>query len=158
MTSPQMMQRWKLKTLQGQVCLNRCVTEPTRGLCRINARQLLCYQRRSGHAEGQGRFQLQLFASAGFEVIDNHGFESLDEGLVAARNAGSEIVVICSSDAEYPLLVPKLAEKTREEILVVAGNPPCRPDLEAIGVTHFIHIKTNMPEELCKYQELLFHS
>lgn len=103
-------------------------------------------------------FSCNFFAAAGFEVIDNHGFESLDEGLAAARNAGSEIVVICSSDAEYPLLVPELAEKTREEILVVAGNPPCRRDLEAIGVTHFIHIKTNMPEELRKYQELCFHS
>ncbi len=108
--------------------------------------------------KARARFSCNFFAVAGFEVIDNNGFESLDEGLAAAREAGSEILVVCSSDAEYPLLVPELAEKTRGEILVVAGNPPCRPDLEAIGVTNFIHIKTNMPEELRKFQELLFHS
>jgi len=52
-------------------------------------------------------------------------------------------------------LVPELAGKMGKEILVVAGNPACRPELEAIGVKNFVHVRSNLLEELSIYQELL---
>jgi methylmalonyl-CoA mutase len=105
--------------------------------------------------KARSMFSCNFFAVGGFEVIDNNGFETLDEGLNAARAAGAEIVVICSSDEEYATLVPELAGKMGKEILVVAGNPACRSDLEAIGLENFIHLRSNLLEELNKYQELL---
>ena len=79
----------------------------------------------------------------------------MDEGLAAAREARAEIVVVCSSDEEYATLVPELAGKAGDQILVVAGNPACRPELETIGVKNFIHMRSNLLEELSKYQKLL---
>jgi methylmalonyl-CoA mutase len=100
-------------------------------------------------------FSCNFFAVGGFEVIDNNGFDTLEEGISAARATHADIIVICSSDEEYATLVPVLKGMIGNEILAVAGNPACRPDLEAIGVKNFIHIRSNLIEELKKYQELL---
>jgi methylmalonyl-CoA mutase len=105
--------------------------------------------------KARAMFSCNFFAVGGFEVIDNNGFETLDEGLSAAHASGAGIIVICSSDEEYAKLVPELSGKTSHEILVVAGNPPCRPDLEALGVKNFIYVRSNLLEELSNYQKLL---
>lgn len=100
-------------------------------------------------------FSCNFFAAGGFEVIDNNGFSAIAEGLGEARRVSAEIVVICSSDEEYATLVPELAALAEKELLVVAGNPACRQELEAIGVKNFIHVRSNLLEELSKYQEIL---
>lgn len=102
--------------------------------------------------KARAQFACNFFAVAGFEVLDNNGFATADEALAAARNAGAKIVVVCSSDEEYAEIVPELAGKLTGEILVVAGNPACRADLEAAGVTNFVHFRSNLLEELLKYQ------
>jgi methylmalonyl-CoA mutase len=102
--------------------------------------------------KARAMFSCNFFAVGGFEVIDNNGFETIDEGLSSARAADAGIVVICSSDEEYAVLVPEIAGKMGKEILVVAGNPVCRPDLEILGVKNFIHVRSNLYEELLKFQ------
>ena len=106
--------------------------------------------------KARSQFSCNFFAVAGFEVIDNNGFASVEEGLAAARQAGAEIIVVCSSDEEYADLVPALVPLlNKKEIVVVAGNPACRPDLEALGVKHFIHIRSNLLQELTEFQSKL---
>ena len=105
--------------------------------------------------KARAQFACNFFAVAGFEVMDNNGFKSADEGLAAARAAKAKIVVICSSDDEYAEIVPEVASKLNGEILVVAGNPACRPDLEAAGITNFIHVRSNLLDELRNYQKML---
>ncbi len=105
--------------------------------------------------KARAQFSTNFFAVAGFEVIDNNGFKTVEEGLQAARAKNADIVVVCSSDEEYADLVPQVAEKLNEEILVVAGNPECKPELEAKGIKNFIHMKSNILEELKAYQSQL---
>ncbi len=105
--------------------------------------------------KARAQFSTNFFAVAGFEVIDNNGFKTVEEGLQAARAKNADIVVVCSSDDEYADLAPQIAEKLNEEILVVAGNPECRPQLEAKGITNFIHVKSNILEDLKAYQSKL---
>jgi methylmalonyl-CoA mutase len=105
--------------------------------------------------KARAQFACNFFAVAGFDVLDNNGFASVDEGLAAARAANAKIVVVCSSDDEYAGIVPELAGKLNGEILVVAGNPACRPELEAAGVMNFIHVRTNLLDELFKFQSLV---
>jgi methylmalonyl-CoA mutase len=102
--------------------------------------------------KARAQFACNFFAVAGFEVMDNNGFATVDEALAAARNAGARIVVVCSSDEEYAELVPELVGKLSGEVLVVAGNPACRAELETAGVTNFVHVRSNLLEELLKYQ------
>ncbi|HOI50412.1 MAG TPA: methylmalonyl-CoA mutase small subunit, partial [Prolixibacteraceae bacterium] len=106
--------------------------------------------------KARAQFSCNFFAVAGFDVIDNNGFETVEEGLAAARAAQADIVVVCSSDEEYAEIVPAVAAQVGSEILVVAGNPACRPDLEAAGVKNFIHMRSNLLEELKAYQNQLF--
>lgn len=104
---------------------------------------------RAGFASG-------FFACAGFDIIDNLGFDSVDEGVKAALDQKSDIVVVCSSDDEYPEVAPAIFEKIdNKAITVVAGYPACVDDLKAKGIKHFIHIKSNLLETLKGFQKEL---
>lgn len=105
--------------------------------------------------KARAQFSTNFFAVAGFEVIDNNGFKTVEDGVAAAKEKKANIIVVCSSDDEYAEIVPKVADLLGEEILVVAGNPECKPQLEAKGISNFIHMKSNILEELKAYQEEL---
>ncbi|MEZ5104348.1 MAG: methylmalonyl-CoA mutase family protein [Draconibacterium sp.] len=102
--------------------------------------------------KARAQFSCNFFAVAGFEVIDNNGFKTIEEGITAAKAKNADIVVICSSDDEYALLAPEAAEKLDKEILVIAGNPACKSELEEKGITNFIHVRSNILEDLKAYQ------
>ncbi|MDR1414566.1 MAG: acyl-CoA mutase large subunit family protein [Odoribacteraceae bacterium] len=106
--------------------------------------------------KARAQFACNFFACAGFQVIDNNGFKTVEEGTRACEENKADIVVICSSDEEYATLAPEIhAALKGKAIVVVAGNPECRPQLEAAGISHFIHVKNNLLEELKKYQQEL---
>ena len=105
--------------------------------------------------KARAQFSCNFFAVAGFDVIDNNGFATVEEGVAAAKAAGADIVVVCSSDEEYAEIAPKVAEQLDEEILVIAGAPACADELKEKGITNFIHVKSNILEELKAYQTKL---
>ena len=100
-------------------------------------------------------FACNFFACAGFQVVDNVNFPTVDEGVAAAKASGAQIVVICSSDDEYATLAPEAFEKLGNTIFVVAGAPACIDDLKAKGIQNFISIKSNVLETLQQYQAKL---
>jgi methylmalonyl-CoA mutase len=104
----------------------------------------------------RAQFTCNFFACAGYEVIDNLGFTTVEAGVEAARNAGADIIVLCSSDDEYAELAPKAYELTKaKEILVIAGAPACTDDLKAIGIEHFVNVKSNVLETLRSFNAQL---
>jgi len=107
--------------------------------------------------KARAQFSCNFFACAGFEVVDNNGFESAQEGVKAAQDAKADIVVLCSSDEEYTELAPEVKNLLKEDaIVVVAGYPKAiMDDLKAKGIEHFIHVKSNILEELKGFQQLL---
>jgi len=100
-------------------------------------------------------FACNFFACAGFEVVDNVNFKTVDEGVAAAKAAGAKIVVMCSSDDEYAVLAPEAFTKLDKTIFVVAGAPSCTDELKAKGIQNFISVKSNVLETLQQYQTLL---
>jgi methylmalonyl-CoA mutase len=104
----------------------------------------------------RAQFSCNFFACAGFEVVDNIGFKTVDEGVKAAMEAKADIVVICSSDEDYETLAIEAYEKIGQKaIFVVAGEPSCKPALEAKGINNFISVKSNVLETLIEYQKKL---
>ncbi|MBN2237550.1 MAG: acyl-CoA mutase large subunit family protein [Bacteroidales bacterium] len=105
----------------------------------------------------RAQFACNYFACAGFEVEDNNGFDSVSEGVQAAFNSKADIVVICSSDAEYPIFAEEVLVRIKSHaITVVAGYPKALiEEIKASGISHFIHAKSNIVEDLKKYQQLL---
>ncbi|MDR2816175.1 MAG: methylmalonyl-CoA mutase family protein, partial [Proteiniphilum sp.] len=105
----------------------------------------------------RSQFSSNFFACAGYEIIDNLGFKTVEEGISAARSKGAEVVVLCSSDDEYATLAPEAFSLLKEgkEIFVVAGAPACADDLKAIGIEHFINVRSNVLETLEAFNEKL---
>ncbi|MDR1226960.1 MAG: methylmalonyl-CoA mutase family protein [Prevotellaceae bacterium] len=104
----------------------------------------------------RAQFASNFFAIAGFKVVDNNRFGTIEEGVKAAFAAKADIIIACSSDDEYAEAVPQIAEKLgKNGILVVAGDPACKADLEAKGITHFVNVKSNVLETLRQYQKEL---
>ena len=97
----------------------------------------------------RSQFSSNFFACAGYEIIDNLGFDTVQQGIDAAMEKKADIVVLCSSDDEYATLAPEAfkALDGRAEF-VVAGNPACTDDLIAAGITQFIHVRSNVLETL----------
>lgn len=99
----------------------------------------------------RAQFSCNFFAVAGFKVVDNNRFASIEEGVAAAIEAKADIVVACSSDEEYAEAVPQIAEKLgNKATLVVAGGE--NEELIAKGITNFINVKCNVLETLKQYQ------
>lgn len=97
----------------------------------------------------RSQFSSNFFACAGYKVIDNLGFETVEKGVEAARKAGADIIVVCSSDDEYTTYAPEAYELTKgKEILVIAGAPASMEELKAQGITNFINVKSNVLETL----------
>ena len=97
----------------------------------------------------RSQFSCNFFGCAGYQVIDNLGFETVEEGVEAAVAAGAEIVVLCSSDDEYAELAPAAykALAGRAEF-VVAGMPECMEELKAQGITQYVNVRSNVLETL----------
>ncbi|CQB87062.1 Methylmalonyl-CoA mutase small subunit [Chlamydia trachomatis] len=104
----------------------------------------------------RSQFSSNFFAVAGYKLIDNLGFETVQEGVDAARKAGADIVVLCSSDDEYAEYGPQAYEALKGEIpLVIAGAPACMEELQAKGIEYFVHVKANVLETMQKFNELM---
>lgn len=104
----------------------------------------------------RAQFSSNFFGCAGYEIIDNIGFQSVKEGIDAALEAKADIVVLCSSDDEYAQFAPeafKLLDGKAE--FVVAGAPSCTDDLKALGINNFIHVKSNVLQTLQDFNSRL---
>jgi methylmalonyl-CoA mutase len=99
-------------------------------------------------------FATNFFACAGFETV-TQTFENADG--IAEKDA--ELIVLCSSDAEYlPMaseVCSKLQANGKTSPIVVAGNPDSAERLRAAGVDDFVHIRSNPIAFLTKWLQRL---
>lgn len=106
--------------------------------------------------QARAQFSCNFLACAGYKVVDNLGFATVEEGVDAALKAGADIVVLCSSDDEYAeYAVPAFKYLDGRAMFVVAGAPACMDDLKAAGIENFIHVRCNVLETLKEYNAKL---
>ena len=106
--------------------------------------------------QARAQFSCNFLACAGYKVIDNLGFKTVEEGVDAALEAKADIVVICSSDDEYAeYAIPAFKYLNDRAMFVVAGAPACMEDLKAAGIENYIHVKCNVLETLKEYNQKL---
>jgi methylmalonyl-CoA mutase len=106
--------------------------------------------------QARAQFSCNFLACAGYKVVDNLGFKTVEEGVDAALEAKADIVVICSSDDEYAeYAIPAFKYLNGRAMFVVAGAPACMEDLKAAGIENFIHVKCNVLETLKEYNQKL---
>ena len=106
--------------------------------------------------QARAQFSCNFLACAGYKVIDNLGFKTVEEGVDAALEAKADIIVICSSDDEYAeYAIPAFKYLNGRAMFVVAGAPACMEDLKAAGIENFVHVKCNVLETLKEYNQKL---
>ena len=106
--------------------------------------------------QARAQFSCNFLAAAGYKVIDNLGFKTVEEGVDAALAADADIVVICSSDDEYAeYAIPAFQYLNGRAMYIVAGAPACSEDLKSAGIENFIHVKSNQLETLRAYNAKL---
>ena len=96
------------------------------------------------------KFSGNFFGCAGYQIQDNFGFETVEDGISKIKTEKPEIVVLCSSDDEYINIAPQIIKEVgKETIIIVAGNP--KESIEVLtkaGVKYFIHARSNILETL----------
>jgi methylmalonyl-CoA mutase len=106
--------------------------------------------------KARAQFASSFFSVAGYEIIDNIGFETAPEGVLAALDAKADIVVICSSDEEYITCAPVVFNKLKgKAVVVIAGIPDTENELRDMGIENFISLKSDTLKTLKGFNKLL---
>ncbi len=104
----------------------------------------------------RSQFSSNFFGCAGYKIIDNLGFDTVQAGIDAALEAKADIIVLCSSDDEYATLAPEAFNYLNGRAqFVVAGAPACTDELKAAGITEFIHVRSNVLDTLKSFNAKL---
>jgi methylmalonyl-CoA mutase len=91
----------------------------------------------------RANFCLNFFGCAGFDVV-----QSEDHAVPA------DLVVLCSSDPEYPALAADVVPRVSAPV-IVAGNPKEQAPLTAAGVQGFVHLGSDAVATLTEWQDRL---
>ncbi|MDE6324159.1 MAG: methylmalonyl-CoA mutase small subunit [Paramuribaculum sp.] len=104
----------------------------------------------------RAQFSTNFFGCAGYEIIDNLGFDTVQDGIDAALSQNADIVVLCSSDDEYATLAPEAFKYLDGRAqFVVAGAPSCMDDLKAVGINDYVHVRCNVLDVLRDFNNRL---
>jgi len=91
----------------------------------------------------RAQFSDNFFACAGYELIDNNGFKTVQEGVDAAMDKKADIIVLCSSDDEYAALIPEFVKAVDGKAVMVLAGPET-DEFKQLGITNFINVRTNV--------------
>ncbi len=103
--------------------------------------------------KGRADFSKGFFEVGGFDVIDPKGFGTTEDTINASVESGAPIVVICSTDDNYPEIIPKITKgiKTKNSSiqLILAGYPKDQIDeYKKSGIDDFIFLGADVMEKL----------
>ncbi len=93
-------------------------------------------------------FARNLFEAGGFEVAGGEGWPDPSAAIEAFRSSGAHIAVVCSSDPQWPTVVPAIApalHRAGARAVVLAGNPGEREaEFRAAGIDRFVFIRCDV--------------
>ncbi|HPC98700.1 MAG TPA: methylmalonyl-CoA mutase family protein [Bacteroidales bacterium] len=106
-------------------------------------------------AMARSQFSSNFFACGGYNITVNPLFETVGEGVKKAVAAKASVIVLCSSDDDYPSLATELVQAAPSgTILVIAGNPPSAEELKKLGIKYFISIRSDLAETIRMFHKL----
>ena len=95
--------------------------------------------------QARSQFSQNFFGCAGFEIVTSHEYQQTD----------ADLIVLCSSDAEYLKLAQEVCPKVNQPV-IVAGEPKDQLEqLRAAGVQGFVHLRTDAITALTEWQNRL---
>lgn len=125
---------------------------------RERPKAFLCNMGTLREHKARADFTRGFLSVAGYEILSPEGFKTPYQAVEAFANSDAKIAVICSTDDNYPSLVPPLAQGIRakqpETLILLAGYP--QDQIEAhkkSGVDDFIHIRADALELLSRLHQ-----
>lgn len=111
--------------------------------------------------KARASFAMEFFGIAGFEITEDYFFDDITKGAEQIAESDADIVVLCSSDAEYAtegkLFAETFKKHTAGKRLILAGYPAeIIETLKQAGVDDFIHMKTGVTGFITTLQDELF--
>lgn len=104
----------------------------------------------------RAQFSSNFFGCAGYEIIDNLGFDTVEQGIDTALEKKADVIVLCSSDDEYATFAPEAFKYLNGRAqFVVAGAPACMDDLKALGINDYVHVRVNVLDTLRDFNNRL---
>ncbi len=105
-------------------------------------------------------FISNFFACAGYEVKEEENCKTIEQARELANNA--DLSILCSSDDEYLEFATKMnelfvANGEKPEVLI-AGFFKNTDAYKAVGISDFIHVRTNVLECLKSYNNKFYQS
>ena len=103
------------------------------------------------------QFAANFFGCAGFEIHDNSGFDNILDGINHAKKEKPDIIVLCAGNEDYKKHATDIYDSLKDVgIIVVAGDPKViQAERFFKEISHFAHSKSNILEEIDKYQQEL---
>ncbi len=102
----------------------------------------------------RSNFVADFLACAGLGTQIQH-FETARH----VASAPADMIVLCSSDAEYLAIATELHAELKARAsatpVLIAGNPDTAEQLRTTGITDFVHLRSHPIELLTKLQQLL---
>ncbi len=111
--------------------------------------------------KARASFAMEFFGTAGFEITEDYFFDDITKGAEQIAESDADIIVLCSSDAEYAtegkLFAETFKKHTAGKRLILAGYPAeIIETLKQAGVDDFIHMKTGVTGFITTLQDELF--
>lgn len=105
--------------------------------------------------KARATFSQNYLECGGFRVENHPGFESVDEAASELTPSSADIIVLCSSDDEYPDLVPDFCSEFGDgSTLILAGYPSDKIEtFKETGIDLFIYSGSDMLETLKAIQK-----
>jgi methylmalonyl-CoA mutase len=104
----------------------------------------------------RAQFSSSFFGCAGYRIIDNGAYPTVAEGMKAANDSASDIIVLCSSDEEYAAIAPEaFGMKGEKAHFVVAGVPECIEELKMAGIEYFISVRSDLLATLKHFHSVI---
>jgi methylmalonyl-CoA mutase len=93
----------------------------------------------------RANFCLNFLGCGGFDLVESEEYQGTD----------ADLIVLCSSDPEYPALAKEVCPRVKVPVLV-AGNPKQHAAaLQSAGVQGFLHSQSDMIATLTEWQDRL---
>lgn len=107
-----------------------------------------------GEYKARADFSAGFFQMAGFDLVQDKAFTSIDDAIEAAKHAEVDAFCICSTDENYESLVAPLCKGIKPAIMILAGYPKDKiEEYTQAGIDFFIHIRANAYETLKELAE-----
>jgi methylmalonyl-CoA mutase len=123
-------------------------------------RAFLCNMGPLRQHKARADFARGFLAVGGFDAVYPRGFSSPEDAAEAFAGDGAAVVVICSTDDDYPALVPPLVKAIRaarpDAVILLAGYPEDQVEAHRqSGVDDFIHVRADVCEVFKRLQARL---